>query len=710
MTGALWLYGAALMLCTAGSVAACSLPRSRVAASIGWFGIAAGVCAFAAGALALALPEHAVGLWTLPTLGVLAISVTHLGGFFTCIAGLVTIPVALYTSGYLRYYEGRYSLRTFAVGFYALVAAGTAVFACGDLVTFFIAWELAAILSSALVAYEWREGKHAKAAYVMIAMGEAGTLAALIAMIIALRGHSLVFAYGAGSSLTAGAKWAVFLLSFFGFGVKAGIVPLNAWLPRAYPVAPGSISALLSTVILNLGVYGLLLVNLDLVPVSSIGCGIVVLIVGALSAIVGILYATVEDDLKTLLAYSSIENVGIAIVGFGAAFVFVAMHETALAAIGLAAGLYHVLNQSVYKALLFLSASNVQMALGERSIDRLGGLIRFMPVTAFGFFIGALSIAAIPPFNGFASEWLTLETLLRSAEFAPAWLRVTFSLSGAVIALTAALAITCFVKAFGMAFLGISRVRTSGPTVDVVAAMRWPLYLLASFCAILGFLPTFVLVVIDRTLSTVLQGSWVQRTLVPAFYGARYAPNRLPADFIRTFHALGAQLGYGIVPGRGLVIMLRGGTANPVVFAMSSTYMVLTLLVLLATLYYCVRVFTRRRRVRRTAVWAGGLSSLLPVMTYTGTGFSNPVRVIFDAVFKPARRDERVTIHEHFREAIRRGRHDVFLSDRLVGRPLISAANGAARRLALMHHGKLGVYVLYAFFTLLAALAIGIWL
>ncbi|MHB8139849.1 MAG: proton-conducting transporter transmembrane domain-containing protein [Vulcanimicrobiaceae bacterium] len=709
MTGALWAYAAVFAICAVGAVVAFLVPVKRVAASIAWFAGAAALLACAAGAQALLAPESSVSLWNLPTLGPMILGTTHLGALFTCIAALVYFPVSVYTAGYLQRYEEHYSPRSFALWYYAALAAVMAIFIARDLVSFFIAWEIMAIASAALVAYEWRERANARAAYVMLAMSEAGTLAAMIAMLLIFaNAHSLRFVDGSGSDLSGATRWAVFLLSFFGFGVKAGLMPFNSWLPRAHPVAPGNISALLSGVVLNLGVYGILLVNLVLAPVSFVGFGALALIVGAVSALAGILYATISDDLKTMLAYSSVENIGIAIAAIGAGFVFVAVHQPALAAIGLAAGLYHVLNHSAYKGLLFLGASTVHAQTGQRSIDRLGGLIRLLPVTAFCFFIGALSISAIPPFNGFASEWLVLESLLRSAELAPPWLRVVFSLSGATIALTAALAITCFVKAFGMTFLGVSRMHSEHLVKEAPRSMLSAMYVLASACALLGFLPTFVLAVINAALSPSLGGSWVQRTLVPAFFGTQSAADHLPPDFVRSFHALGAQLAQGVVPGRGLVVMLRGGHANPVVFAMSSTYLVLTLLLFLGAAYFGVRVLARARRHRTVPVWAGGLSSLPPVMTYTGTGFSNPVRVIFNAIFRPSREDERKTIHEHFRDAIRRAREDVFLADRVVAKPAIVATLAVSRTLARMHHGRLPAYVGYALAALLVALAISL--
>ncbi len=615
------------------------------------------------------------------------------------------MPTSLYSLRYLERYRPEYSLRAFACWYCLLLAAIISLFVCRDVISFFVVWEIIAIASTALVAYEWRRERNARAAFVMLAMSEAGTIAAVIAMLLARAGSASLHFGAPAIAVSQGAAWTIFILSFFGFGVKAGLLPVNSWLPRAHPVAPGNVSALLSGVILNLGVYGIVLVNLQLEPVRFASEGVVVLVIGAASALVGILYATIEDDLKTMLAYSSVENLGIAVTALGVAFVFTAEHQTLFAALGFAAGIYHVLNHSAYKGLLFLGAATLDTKFGGRSMNRLGGLIRVLPVTAALFFVGVLGIAAIPPLNGFVSEWLTFQALLRSVELSPLSLRIVFALCGATLALTAALGVTCFVKAFGMTFLG--RPRTPLPAVDEAPrAMKFGMALLALECILLGALPTYVLPAISHSAADLFGAHTITAALVPPFFKPTAAPNPLPADFVATFHALGAQIGMG-VPGRGWVVMLRGGPTNPVVFAMSTTYLVFIIALLLAIVYGVARFVARKRKTARFPTWSGGLSPVLPEMSYTATGFSNPVRVIFDAVFHPTEvENERDTIYEHFRSAIRRKREDVFWADRIVSAPMERAAFGIAALLARMHHGRLPAYVGYALGTLLLVLAI----
>ncbi len=706
----LLLTGIAVAVALAGAVVALVLPERRAPALLLVAScIAATLALVAGGAVLLGGASGDRLLWSFPVLGPIAVGTTPLGALFACVAAFVYIPTSIYSLRYLDRYRHEYSLRAFSSWYCVLLAAIIAIFICRDIVSFFIVWEVVAIASAALVAYEWRRERNVRAAFIMLAMSEAGTIAAMAAMLLARAGSgSLLFGVPAGG-LSAVAAWTIFMLSFFGFGVKAGLLPVNSWLPRAHPVAPGNVSALLSGVILNLGVYGIVLVNVELVPVRFAGEGIVVLAIGAASALIGILYATIEDDLKVMLAYSSVENLGIAVTALGVAFVFTAAHQSVFAALGFAAGIYHVANHSAYKGLLFLGAATLDARLGGRSMNRLGGLIRILPATTAFFFVGVLAIAAIPPLNGFVSEWLTFQALLRAVELSPLGLRIVFALCGAILALTAALAVTCFVKAFGMTFLG--KARTPLPRVgEAPSTMRLGMALLALECIGLGVLPTYVLPVIGRAAADFFGSGTIVTALIPQFFRPAAPPNPLPPDFVATFHALGAQIGMGL-PGRGWVAMLRGGSANPVVFAMSTTYLTFIIIALLGVTYGVVALVTRRRAIDRSRVWAGGLRSLLPEMTYTATGFSNPVRVIFNAIFNPTEvENDRETIYEHFRSAIRRRREDVFSADRVLAEPVAQAVRRFASFLARMHHGRLPAYVGYALGTLVVALAIVIWM
>jgi len=701
-----------LVLCCAGVLVAILAPDRRNPFALAWIGSLASVSILWLSVDVL-VSGHTleIPLWTLPRLGMLTIAVGRLSALFLGTAGIVFLAASVFSVAYLRRYLGHYSLKWFGVLYHTLFASVVLILVAGDVLSFLLAWEVMAIASYLLVNYEHEHEENTQAGWLMLAMGEAGTLAAGIALLIlANSAGSLTFSkFAAGSAtLAPGMRWAIFLLSFLGFGVKAGLVPFSVWLPRAHPVAPANVSAILSGVILNLGLYGIVRVNMEFLPMTLLGPGLVALILGSISALVGILYATAENDMKTMLAHSSIENMGIIVTGLGAGFIFTATGHSALAAIAFVAAFYHMLNHSVYKALLFLGAGTVDLHVGTRDMDRLGGLIKVMPWTGLFFLVGALSISALPPFNGFVSEWLTLQSLLRSVELDSAAIGTVFAFCGAALALTAGLAVTCFVKAFAMTFLGMARSKQVDQAFEAKRAITTPLGGLAVLCLVLGVTPTFVIPVLDNTLKP-FTGASAAQTLIPPFF-LRTAPAQLPPAFVSEFHDLGAQIGKGVVPAAGLVVLHRGAERNPVVFAMSTSYMFIVLVLLLAGSFGIVRLWVARKRtVTRRLRWDGGIRRLLPAMTYTATGFSSPVSVIFDAVLHPTTvEDTRETIHEHFRTAIRRSRQDIHILEWIVFRPLAAVAASIADACARMHNGRLNAYVTYVLVTLIGILLLSL--
>ena len=700
-------------LCLAGIVLPIFISERLAPKALAWLASFASLAIlWTGGILLLTGAGLRAALWNLPDLGTLEISIDRLSAVFLIVAGLVFLPVSIFSCGYLKRYLGRYSLRGFEALYFGLFASIVLVLIASDVLLFLLAWEAMSILSYLLVNFEYKEETHTQAGYLMLAMGEAGTLAAAIAfLLLAVAAGGLGFSAlkTAANGLGDGVRWTVFLLSFFGFGVKAGLVPFNSWLPRAHPVAPGNISVVLSGVIVNLGIYGIMRVNVDLLRMTSAGPGVIVLIVGALSAFIGVLYANIEHNLKTMLAHHTVEQMGIVTIGLGAGLVFAATGHPVIATIAFIAAAYHMTNHAVYKALLFMSAAWVDTTVGVRDMDRLGGLIKRMPWTAFFFLIGAMSLVALPPFNGFVSEWLILQTLLRSAELSSTATKVVFALSGAALALTTALAVNCFVKAFAMSFLGIGRSSEVAQAREAPRSMVAPMGALAVLCLLLGVLPTCVIPVFDEVFAP-LTGTKAVDALVPPFFAGSAEHTQLPKEFAVEFHDLGAQVGQEVLPGRGLVVMHRGGEKNPVVFAMSTSYMFPVLLGLLAITYAVVRWgIARHRRVVRKPCWDGGIRRLLPEMTYTATGFSNPVRVIFDAVLRPTTiEDTRETVAEHFRIAIHRRRDAVHIVDRWVIAPLNLAALQIANGLAALHHGRINAYVAYGLVTLVVVLAVAL--
>jgi hydrogenase-4 component B len=718
-----------LTLCALGIVIALIIPDWRSPAALAAIASLAALTILVGSSVVLfgGTPLH-IPLWMVPLFGRLELDMDQLSALFVFITAVVYLPVSLFSASYLPRYNGHYSLRYFAVLYHALFASIVLVLLAGDCLLFLLAWEAMAILSYLLVNYEHERDQTTQAGYIMLVMSEAGMMAAAVGLLLlVVNAGSLDFADLKMSGVRLGAlsRWAVFLLTFFGFGVKAGLVPSSAWLPRAHPAATSNVSALLSGVILNLGIYGIVRVNLDLLPITMIGPGVVILIVGTVSALVGILYATTENDLKTLLAHSSIENMGLITVGLGAGCVFSASSKPVLAGIAFITALYHLTNHSLYKSLLFLGAGVVDDRTGIRDLDRLGGLIRRMPWTALAVLAGALAIAALPPFNGFVSEWMTLQTMLRSAELPsipwtihllarsfdlpPVTLKIIFALCGAGLALTAALAVTCFVKMFAMGFLGMARSPQAEQATETKPSALAAMAFLAALCLLLGVIPTYVIGVLDRVTQPLAQSS-AAAALVPPFFAGSPGHEQLPGELASEFHDLGAQVGQGIAPAPGLVILHRGGATNPVVFAGAPTYLIIVLTGLLTITFLVVRwTLARQRTVVRRVCWDGGIRRLLPEMTYTATGFSNPVRVIFQAIFRPTIvEDTRETVAEHFRTAIRRQSEAVHIVDRIVLPPALELAFRLSRFFARMHQGRINSYTAYVLVALLIALLIGL--
>ena len=383
--------------------------------------------------------------------------------------------VSLYSFGYLREMEGRRNLGAFGFFFNLLLMSLALVFTASNAFFFLVAWEVMALTAFCLIIFEHEKEKTRNSGVLFLIMSHAGTGLLLIAFLtLTSASGSLDFAsfHLLASRMTPLEQGAVFLLFLFGFGVKAGVVPLHIWLPEAHPVAPSNVSALMSGIVIKSGIYGMARVFFDFYGAPPLWMGTVVLGLGVVSALVGVLYALMEHDLKRLLAWHSIENIGIILIGFGAALMFRALGQANLAALALIAALYHTFNHAMFKGLLFLGAGSVVQATHTRNMEKMGGLIRRMPVTALCFLVGAVAISGLPPLNGFVSEWLTYQALLAGFGTTQSLTRLMFPIAGSLLALTAALAAACFVKAFAIPFLALPRSPEAADAREVSFAMR----------------------------------------------------------------------------------------------------------------------------------------------------------------------------------------------------------------------------------------------
>ena len=427
--------------------------------------------------------------------------VDALAAFFLLLLGVVGTAASIYAIGYTaEHYTPRYFIlptlfNLFLLSlFFVLTASHVGVF--------LIVWELMSLTSLFLILYEHEHTANVRAGFVYVVMTHIGTAFIIGAFFILARSAgSLSFQLLGGATLPENTRSLVFLFALIGFGTKAGIIPLHIWLPKAHPAAPSHVSALLSGVMLKTAISGLCRFYLEFLGVGPSWWGMVVMGFGIVSAFMGVLYAFMENDIKRLLAYSSLENMGVILLGIGAGMVYTSNHQVLLAGLAWSAALYHVFNHAIFKSLLFMGAGSVVRAVGSREMDTMGGLIHRMPYTALAFFVGSASISALPPLNGFVSEWLTLQALF----FLPVAISgVTGKIFGGLLfitlGMTAALVAACFVKAFGITFLARARSKKAETAVETPTISLLPMGALALVCFGLGLRPQFLLEILGRVL------------------------------------------------------------------------------------------------------------------------------------------------------------------------------------------------------------------
>jgi hydrogenase-4 component B len=602
----------------------------------------------------------------------LSYSIDALSAWFLVVLAAVAIPIAIYSIGYVRHPP--VSARSLFVGlaFNVLLAAVELVLVADDVIAFLFAWELMTLATAALVATEHEIRAIRAAAFLYLFMSHVGTGALMVAFfVLATAGHSIAFSTLLAGDVIAGpGRDVLFLLFFAGFGVKAGIIPLHIWLPEAHPAAPSNISALMSGVLIKTGIYGIVRFAAFGLGAPSLWWGTLVLVVGAVSAVLGVLYALMQHDLKRLLAYHSIENIGIILLGVGAGMIALSGGHIALAAIGVAAGLYHVLNHAVFKALLFLGAGNLVVATGVRHIEDYGGLLKRMPWTGACFLIGAVAISGLPPFNGFASEWLVFQALLHGFDASrEALVHFLFPVAGALLALTSGLACACFVKAFGTGFLALPRSRAAADAHEQPPVTLLPQAFLAATCLALGLFPGVVLSALREVMLSV-------PGLAPVPGMAR-GPLSMAATAGTLAQVTPALLALAIAGGLGVA----------------------------ALPFFVTRIV---RTVRQAPTWGcGGI--LTPQTEYTATAFSKPLMLIFRAVYRPTREVEALAkVSSYFPYEVRYRSEIEPTFERYLYGPLTDAVLRAADRLKVLQAGSLHAYLGYVI-ALVLSLVLFVW-
>jgi hydrogenase-4 component B len=583
-----------------------------------------------------------------------------LSSVFLFLLGAASVGISVFCAGYFRAGEGT-APGLMCLQYHVFLASMGLVLLADDAYAFMVAWELMALSSYFLVTTQHRIAEIRRAGFIYLLIAHLGAASILLSFGV-MQGGSWQFTFDAMRAASLQPAWAsaAFLLALVGFGAKAGLVPLHVWLPEAHPAAPSPVSALMSGVMLKTALYGALRVAFDLLPAQQWWWGLVALGVGLFSAIYGVVFAAAQTDMKRLLAFSSIENVGILFTGMGLAIVFNGVGMHALAGLALIAVLYHAINHAFMKSLLFLGTGSVLHATGERNLGRLGGLIRRMPWVAWTTLIGVLAIAGLPPMNGFVSEWLLLQAFLSTHLVPKTFVNMLLPLGAAVIALAAALAAYVMVKFFGVIFLGQPREARLQDAHDAGPLERLGLVWLAAGCIALGLLPLQVI----RWLHAVPQQLNIDERLPPS-------PNW-----------------WTLVP-----VAERQAGYSPVIF-------LLAIAGAIAAVFLCVNFFYHRR-TRSAPTWDCGFVRLNARMQDTAEGFGQPIRHIFQPFF---------SMERHLPSPFdAEPRYQVTVGDRFwngLYLPVAAAVGRAAQSVAWLQQGRIGSYLLYSFLTLIALLAL----
>ncbi|MBK6803843.1 MAG: hydrogenase 4 subunit B [Betaproteobacteria bacterium] len=617
-------------------------------------GIALAVVAF----LAIGAPANAVVLpFGLPDLP-FHLRIDALSSFFLVLLGAVSAAISLFSAGYFRSSEGT-PPGLICFQYHVFLAAMALVLVADDAYAFMVAWEAMALASYFLVTTEHRIPEIRRAGFLYLLIAHVGAIGILLCFGV-LQGGSGDYTFAGMRAATLSPAWASigFFLALFGFGAKAGILPLHVWLPEAHPAAPSPVSALMSGVMLKTAIYGLLRVAFDLLQLQLWWWGVVALAFGLVTALFGVIFAAAQTDMKRLLAYSSIENIGIIVSGIGLAILFKAYDKPTLAAIALTAALYHALNHAFFKSLLFLATGAVLHATHERSLGKLGGLIHRMPWVAWLALVGTLAIAGLPPLNGFVSEWLLLQAFLFTPTLPQSFVNMLVPIAAAALVLAAALAAYVMVKFYGVIFLGRPREANLAYAKDAGKHERLALSLLAAGCVLLGIFPGFVIQTLDPV-NVLLVGSAV-----------------------------------GEAAGNWLMLAPFGEDR-------SSYSPLIVLVVIVAVVLVTMQVVHRyyHGRVRRADPWDCGYPLQTPRMQDTAEGFGQPVRQVFEPFFRIER-----ALPTPFDA---KPRYQVDASDpwwHWIYVPVARAAELAARFVGLIQQGRISVYLTYSFVTLLALL------
>jgi len=585
--------------------------------------------------------------------------------FFLCVIVIVSLPSAIYSFSYLKgeYPPAKITLSSLLLAIFILSMA--AVVTVGNALIFLVAWEIMSLVSYFLVILDTKHEKSVQAGMIYIVMTHIGTAFLIAAFMMMYKfAHSFDFLAikSVCQAMPVQERNLVFLFLLIGFGTKAGIVPLHIWLPYAHPQAPSHISSIMSGVMIKTAIYGIIRFIFFILGVNVPWWGIFVLVLAVITCLVGIIYALMERDIKRLLAYSSIENIGIILLGVGLAMFFLSINLPYLAVFSMIAGMYHLVNHAIFKGLLFLCAGSVYKATGTRDIEKLGGLIKRMPQTAVYFLIGAMAISALPPFNGFVSEWLTLQAFFLGALHVTGGARLFLGISAALLALTSGLAAACFVKAFGITFLAQPRSRYAKEAKEVSLSMRIGMLFLSCLIVVFALGAVLIMKLLARVAATAMN-----------------------------------------IDTSSMIFSLNNFTLSPQ--AGNATYLsvpllALVLFVLGAIGFFIYRLFGREK-VKIYQTWGCGYYKLGSRNEYTATAFSKPFRIAFSFFLLPYRKTQKIRESFYHVKSFAYETYTTPVFKKYIYKPVIALVFKSAKFMRRIQPGSIHLYLGYIFVTLL---------
>ena len=598
-------------------------------------------------------------------------AIDKLSAFFIFTISLIALFCSIFGLGYVKHYYNRYNIGALGFFYNLFIIGMLLVVTASNGLLFLIVWEVMSVASYFLVIYERDDIRNVKAGFLYLVMTHIGTAFIIISFLLLYRftgSFDFKTLKSCSPLIPPSIKNVAFVLVIIGFGTKAGIIPFHIWLPSAHPAAPSHVSGLMSGVMIKTGIYMMIRVLFDILQPIPTWWGLTLLIIGSISSLLGVLYALTEHDIKRLLAYHSIENIGIILLGLGSALTFSSLNMPSLALLGLVAALFHTLNHATFKSLLFLSAGSVISATHTRNMEEYGGLIKYMPQTALFFLVGSMAISALPPFNGFFSEWLTFQSLFQGIAALDFYAKWIFIASAGALAFTGGLALACFVKVFGATFLARPRSHEARQAKESAFSLRLAMGALALASLLFGLF--------SGSITSLLQETGRDLSLFQDVH-----------SFVSTS------------PDQSLTAGVFTSVSAPALFA----FLIVAFVgVLLATKH----LVYRKQEVSSGATWDCG-TDLTPRMEITATGFARSIVTIFKSVLKPSIQHD-IEYHDDKSRYLPKSRtvtlnvNDVYRA--YVYAPLNEFIVALSERAKNIQSGNINAYILYIFIALLVAL------